>query len=103
MGGPLQGKLQIFVDNQGTIDISSNPVQAGRNLHIHARYFYVRDQVYDGQFQICWLPTDLQVADVGCSFKGIETFLALKRVLMGCARIKHNVHGEPEWEVGTGW
>jgi hypothetical protein len=99
IGGPLQGRVQIFVDNTGTISIASNPIQPGRNLHVHARYFYVRDLVYDGQYDIVHLPTDMQVADVGCTFKGSRSFLLLKRYLMQCARIVHNSNGIPTWEI----
>jgi hypothetical protein len=69
---PLQGR---FVDKQGTISISSNPIQSGRNLHVHARYSYVRDLVYDGLFVIDHLITELQIADIGCTFKGVASFL----------------------------
>ena len=99
MGGPVQGKIQIFVDNQGTIDISSNPVQSGRNLHVHARYYYVRDLVYEEEAEICKIPTDLQVADVWCTFKGTDTFRKLRTVLMECARVIHNEHGCTVWHA----
>jgi hypothetical protein len=99
IGGPLQGCLQIFVDNQGTISISSNPIQSGRNLHVHARYFYVRDLVYGNEFQVEYLPTGEQVADIGCTFKGSCTFLRLREYLMHCARVVHDVHECPKWEV----
>ena len=99
IGGPVQGNIQIFVDNQGTISISSNPIQSGRNLHVHARYFYVRDLVYEEQFMIQHLPTELQVADVGCSFKGTPNFLTLKSYLMDCARVRHDDNGIPLWEL----
>jgi hypothetical protein len=99
IGGPVQGLVQIFVDNQGTISISSNPIQSGRNLHVHARYYYVRDLVYDDQFVISHLPTHLQVADIGCTFKGSNTFLSLKTYLINCARIMHDEHGIPFWDV----
>jgi len=98
VGTPVQGTIQIFVDNQGTIDISTNPVQPGRNLHVHARYFYVRDCVYDGLFEIKWLPTELQIADVGCTAKGTTRFLELVHPLMSCARVVHNEHGNPVWD-----
>ena len=98
MGGPIQGVIQIFVDNQGTITISSNPIQAGRNLHVHARYFYVRDLVYDDQFVITHLPTDIQVADVGCTFKGGPSFRRLRDLLMATARVVINPHDDPEWQ-----
>ena len=64
MGGAIQGKIQIYVDNNGTISIASNPVQAGRNVHVHARYFYVRDLVYDEQLDVLPLPSELQIADI---------------------------------------
>ena len=99
IGGPIQGTIQLFVDNQGTIDISSNPVQSGRNLHVHARYYYVRDLVYEEGAEICKIPTDLQVADVGCTYKSTETFKKLRTVLMECARIVHNESGCPDWEA----
>ena len=99
IGGPVQGRIQIFVDNQGTISISSNPIQSGRNLHVHARYYYVRDLVYNDQFVIEHLPTDLQVADIGCTFKGTNSFITLKGHLMSCARIVHDEHGSPFWQT----
>ena len=98
MGGPTQGTIQIFVDNQGTITIASNPVQAGRNLHVHARYFYVRDLVYDDQFVIVHLPTDQQIADVGCTFKGGPSFRRLRDLLMATTRVTIDEHGIPKWE-----
>jgi hypothetical protein len=98
MGGPLQDAVQIFVDNTGTITISTNPIQSGRNLHVHARYFYVRDLVYAGEVAVKHLPTALQVADVGCTYKGGPPFRKLREYLMECARIRHDEHGVPRWE-----
>ena len=99
IGGPIQGRIQIFVDNQGTICISSNPIQSGRNLHVHARYFYVRDLVFDDQFLISHLPTLMQVADIGCTFKGTKSFIALREYLTSCARVVHDEHDVPFWEM----
>ena len=87
MGGPIQGCISMFVDNQATIKIGSNPVQSGRNLHVHAKYFYVRDLTYDGLCNIMWLRTDLQVADIGCSYKGTANFIRLHELLMNSARV----------------
>ncbi len=99
IGGPVQGNVQIFVDNAGTISIASNPIQSGRNLHVHARYFYVRDLVYDDQYRIEKIPTELQVADIGCTFKGIKPFLDLRDYLMKCARVVHDSNECPTWET----
>ena len=98
MGGPLVDKVQAFVDNAGTISLASNPIQPGRNVHVHARYFYVRDLVFGDKLQIEKIPTELQVADIGCSYKGAPNFLRLVDVLMKSARIIHNEPGEPIWE-----
>jgi hypothetical protein len=99
MGGAVQGKLQIFVDNTSTIIISTNPVQPGRNMHVHARYFYVRDLVYDELLDVCHLRTEDQVADVGCTFKGGPSFLRLRAYLMNCARVVHDEATQlPHWE-----
>jgi hypothetical protein len=99
MGGPIQGQIQVYVDNNGTISIASNPVQAGRNMHVHARYFYVRDLVYDEQLDVLPLPSELQIADIGCSYKGARNFLNLRPYLLMCARIVHDEHGIPRWET----
>ena len=99
MGGPIQGTIQIFVDNQGAINISTNPIQSGRNLHVHARYFYVRDLVYDEHYALYHLPTEMQVADVGCTFKGGPSFLKLRDIELGCARVVHDGSDVPQWEI----
>ena len=98
MDGPVQGTIQVFVDNQGTIDITSNPVQSGRNLHVHARYFYVRDLVFDNELVIVHLPTHLQIADIGCTYKGSHNFLTLLKQAINTARVVHNHEGTPMWE-----
>jgi hypothetical protein len=99
MGGPIQNRIQVFVDNQGTIDITTNPVQSGRNLHVHARYYYVRDLVFDDQFAVLHLPTHLQVADVGCTFKGGPSFRSLRDFLIETARVIHDEHDNPVWQL----
>jgi hypothetical protein len=99
IGGPIQGQVQIFVDNAGTISIACNPIQSGRNLHVHARYFYVRDLVYDNLFCVDKIPTELQIADIGCTFKGVASFLSLRGCLLKCARVAHDNSGNPMWET----
>ena len=81
------GLIRIFVDNQGTIDLTQNPIQPGRNLHVHARYFYVRDLVQEEVYDIMHLPSALQIADVLATFKGGANFRALYPLIIGCARI----------------
>jgi hypothetical protein len=99
IGGPEQETVQVFVDNNGARLISTNPVQPGRNLHVHARFYYCRDLHYAGLIAVCNIPTDEQVADVGCTFKGGPSFLRLREYLMECARVVHDQHGNPGWEI----
>jgi hypothetical protein len=98
MGGPVQGKIQLFIDNTSTLTIATNPVQPGRNAHVHARYFYVRDLAYGDLAEIIHLSTDLQLADIGCTYKGGPTFLVLRKLLIDCARIVIDENGNPVWE-----
>ena len=99
MGGPVQGKIQIFVDNTSTITIASNPVQPGRNAHVHARHFYVRDLAYGDLVELIHLPTALQLADIGCTYKGGHTFVYLRKILIECARLMFDDNGNPFWEM----
>ena len=99
MGAKRTKPTKIFVDNQGTIDIAINPVQAGRNKHVHARYFYVRDLVKSGEYVIVHLRTDEQVSDVLCANKGTARFDCLVNLLMDCAMTEIDEHGIPKWSV----
>ena len=97
MGAPVQGAVAIFVDNTGTIDISSNPIQPGRNLHVHARYFYCRDLHRAGLVQLCHLRTARMISDVLCSYKGFPNFETLSQLLMNCAIVVKDQAGEYVW------
>ena len=95
--------LPTYVDNQATIILSSNPVQPGRNLHIHARYFYVRDLVARQELMVVKIHTNDQLADILVSFKSFETFLRLRTLLLNCAYVvvvpqrEANVADKLEW------
>ena len=79
--------IPCYVDNQATIDIASNPVQSGRNVHIHARYYYVRDLVFDGSILIVKINTNDQISDLLVSFKSFDTFHRFRAFLHGCCYI----------------
>jgi hypothetical protein len=99
MGGPAQGAINIFVDNQSTIDISTNPIQPGRNLHVHARYFYIRDLVEAKVYDIMHLRSSDQIADILCTYKGVPNFSRLFALIMGCARVRKDKQGELSWDT----
>jgi hypothetical protein len=94
-----QRDIQIYVDNAGTLHIANNPVQPGRNHHVHAKYYYVRDLVYGGKVSTLKIGTDDQIADVGCTYKGGHSFEKLRDLLMSCARIVHDENNLPVWHT----
>jgi hypothetical protein len=65
---------------------------------VHARYFYVRDLAYSGSVAVVHLPTALQVADVGCTYKGGISYRKLRGYLMESARVKHDANAVARWE-----
>ena len=99
MGGKLQDSVSIFVDNQSTINIATNPVQPGRNLHIDARYFYVRDCVLRKIYEIKHLRSKDQLSDILCTFKDTANFRQLLPILLGCAIIVRNKDGQYIWDT----
>ena len=97
MGAPTQNTIEIYCDNTGTIDISSNPIQPGRNLHVHARYFYVRDLFNVKRVVILHLRTARMIADVLCSYKGFPNFNTLAPIILNCAMVTKSPNGEYVW------
>jgi hypothetical protein len=80
--GATEMPIPIFVDNQSTLQIAHNPVQPGRNVHVHARYFYVRDLADEGIVELQYLSTDEQPADIQCVHKNAKTFLYLRSIVL---------------------
>jgi hypothetical protein len=101
LGGIAAKPVDIFVDNQSTIDISGpNPIQMGRNLHVHARFFFIKQLVGWKDYALWHLPSGEQVADITVTFKGTGVFRYLFGIIMGCARIQRDKHGRLSWNVG---
>ena len=69
LGMPL-GTIPICGDNQGSIFISSNPVQERRSKHIDIRYHYVRECIEERKIAIYFIdgshnPADLFTKNLG--------------------------------------
>ena len=99
MGGPVQGKIQLFIDNTSTIIIAGNPIQPGRNAHVHARYYYVRDLAWGDLVDLLHCPTAMQLADIGCAYKGGPQYHTLTKYLMECARLVRDDRDVFGWEM----
>lgn len=102
IGGKLIKPVQIFVDNQSAITMASNPVHPDRNLHVHARFFYIRDLVERGYFTICYLCTGDQIADLMCVFKSHESFGYLFALVVNVAMCVKTKQGDKivyKWQM----
>lgn len=55
---------EVFSDNTSAITISKNDIHHERTKHIDIKYHFIRESQKSGKFQIKWLPTNLQLADV---------------------------------------
>jgi hypothetical protein len=54
----------IYCDNQSCIKLSENPIFHDRSTHIEIRYHFIRDYVQRGAFELQYISTDEQVADI---------------------------------------
>ncbi len=66
---------------------------------MHARHFYVRDLAYGDMVDMIHLPTVLQLADIGCTYKGGATFMYLRKKLIECTRIMFDDNENPFWDM----
>ena len=98
IGVHVHTPVPIFVGNTSAIHLGTNPVQPGRNLHVHARYFYVRDLVKQGEYDLNNIGTKFQVADILCSGKDTRTFQFLRARCLGCARVVKDASDHFVWD-----
>ena len=57
------GPIKIFCDNNGAIALAKESRFHKRTKHIKRRFNSIRDQVKEGDIEICKTHTDLNVAD----------------------------------------
>ena len=57
------GPMKIFCDNTGAIALAKESRFHNRIKHIKRRFNSIRDQVKEGDIEICKIHTDLNVAD----------------------------------------
>ncbi|GFU43755.1 retrovirus-related Pol polyprotein from transposon TNT 1-94 [Trichonephila clavipes] len=54
----------MFCDNQAAISFSKSPVENYRTKHIDVRYYFLRNLIYDNVFQIKYIGTKNNLADI---------------------------------------
>lgn len=72
----------LYVDNQSAIRLIKNPEFHKRTKHIDVRYHFIREKFQDGDFQLEYVPTKEQIADVFTKALPKERFQTL-RLLLG--------------------
>ena len=75
------GTVPIAGDNQGSIFISSNPVQEKRSKHIDIRYHYVRDCIEGKKFAIFFVDGVSNPADLFMKNLGETKFVTFRKQL----------------------
>ena len=58
MREPLTEPTTIYEDNQGTIDLTNNPVHHKRTKHIDVKFHYTREAQATGQVAVTKIHTD---------------------------------------------
>ena len=53
-----------IVDNEGAINLASNPLSSARTRHIDVRFNFVRELVSSGTIVVEYVPTSEQRADI---------------------------------------
>lgn len=56
--------FQLFSDNRAAIDFSKSRVEKNRTRHIDISYHIVREKVEDGSFELSYIPSNENPADV---------------------------------------
>jgi hypothetical protein len=60
---PIELPMQLWEDNQGTINVTKNPVNHVGMKHIDVRYFAIRDWIREGKLKVDYLQTTDMLAD----------------------------------------
>jgi len=56
--------VTLFCDNQSTIFVSKNPAEHRMMKHVDLRYKWIQERVESGEFEVEYVPTKDQVADL---------------------------------------
>ena len=82
--GFKQGMLSLFCDNTSAINISKNPVLHSRTKHIEIRYHFIRNLVEDKVLELCFIPTEHQLADLFTKPLDSSRFVSLRKAIGVC-------------------
>jgi hypothetical protein len=72
----------LLCDNQSAIQISNNDMHHNRTKHIDIRHHFIRDALKNKEFNMVWIPTEEQVADILTKSLAVIQFTRLRDLLM---------------------
>jgi hypothetical protein len=78
------GCAPILCDNTSAINLSKNPIQHSRTKHIEIRHHFLRDEVAKKNFELHFIETEKQIADIFTKPLPEERFTSLRRELGLC-------------------
>jgi hypothetical protein len=79
----------IYSDNLSSIQLAKNPVFHARTKHIEVHYHFVRERVLSGEFELQYVPTDRQTADIFTKPLGLDNGLDKLRQFSGAQGLRH--------------
>lgn len=84
---PMMWRPLLLCDNQSAIRLIRNPEFHQRSKHIDIRYHFIRDSFESGEFDLEYLQTDQQLADLFTKSLASDRHHLLKEAI-GCVSIK---------------
>lgn len=79
------GKPVVYMDNQGAMKLAKNPEFHKRTKHIQVRYHFIREKFESGLFQLSYVNTNDQIADI-CTKPLLKEKFQRFRSLMGMCK-----------------
>ena len=78
------GCVPILCDNTSAINLSKNSVQHARTKHIEVRHHFLRDHVAKCDFELIFIETSKQLADIFTKSLSEDKFCSICRELGMC-------------------
>ena len=72
LGHDVQGPMTLYCDNMSSIQLANNPMFHARTKHIEVHYHYVQEKVLASEFDMVYVNTNEQVADIFTKSLGEE-------------------------------
>jgi hypothetical protein len=83
--------VTLYCDNQSTIFVSKNPAEHKMMKHVDLRHKWIQEKVEDGAFQVQYISTKDQVADIFTKPLSTQLFEKFRKL---CARPEVPIAGE---------